>query len=485
MGSTQNQEAMFSSQNINIIISVLLLAAIACSCSSQLYPNHDQFLKDGEPVPTVDLSHYKSVQLRPGQDSSLAVALAISGGGARASNFGIGIMLGLEQLGLDNGENMLQQVDYISTVSGGGFAGGAYITALHEHHFFKKQEPFSLHPYVDRQIKEDLAISYAGVLLRANFNPRLWFSYVDDGDALERAIDEHVMGYKRRKKLSDEKAHSLLLEQFFVPSGSTRPVLYPMFITNSSTLRTMTIFPFTPDMLEYYHVNGYTHRLQRIEKDSLNPFKVPVSVGIKASGSFPVLISNSTLRSGYSPERPFLHLIDGAITENIGYYTALQVLKQDWARRKILFIIDADASGHLYTFSPKEGAAFSLKVLAKLPGSGLSARRTTLIQDIEDICRPLGITPLFFSFNVLLEGIASPPPEVLDPREEQERLIGLLQEGESLSETDKQILYELLTLIGTKYTIKPEEQELLLLSGQMIVRLQEARIRQLLRTPQE
>ena len=480
---------MYLFQHIGAIVLVLLLAMIASSCSPQLYPGHDQFLKDGEPVPTVDMSYYKSVQLRPGQDSTLAVALAISGGGSRAANFGIGILLGLEQLGFDNGENILQQVDYISAVSGGGFAGGAYVTALYEHYFFKRKEPFYLQDYLDMQIREDLAVSYAGVLLRANFNPRLWFSYVDEGDALEHAINEHVMGCKRRRKLSNEKFHSLLLEQFFVPKGSNLPVLYPMFITNSSTLRTMSIFPFTPDILERYHVNGYTHRLQRIEKDSLNPFQVPVSVGIKASGSFPVLISNSTLRSSYNAKRPFLHLFDGAMTENIGYYTALQVLGQERTRRKILLIIDADASGHQYTFSSKEGAAFSLKVLAKLPGSGLSARHTTLVQDIKNSCVSLGVDPLFFSFNVLLEGINSPPPEVLNPREEQQRLINLLQlsgkvpeteagQSEILSETDRQILYELLTHIDTKYTITPEEQELLLLSGQLIVRLQEPQVRE-------
>jgi hypothetical protein len=468
-------------QHIGAVVSGLLLAAIVSSCSSLLYPTHDHFLKDGEPVPTIDLSYYKSVQLRPGQDSTLAVALAISGGGSRAANFGIGIMLGLEQLALGEGENMLQEVDYISTVSGGGFAGGAYVTALYEHRFFNREEPFSLKAYLDRQIKEALAFSYAGVLLRANFNPRLLFSYVDEGDALERAIDEHVMGYKRRRKLSDEKCESLLLGQFFVPHNSTRPVLYPMFITNSSILRTMAIFPFTPDILDRYQITGYTHRLQRVVEDSLSPFRVPVSVGVKASGSFPVLISNSTLRSRYNATRPFLHLIDGAMAENIGYYTALQALRQEQARRKLLLIIDADASGHLYTFSSKEGAAFSLKVLAKLPGSGLSARHTTLVQDIRNTCIPFGITPLFFSFNVLLKDITSPPPEVLDPSLEQQRLIYLLQRGESLSETDRHVLYELLTHIDTKYTITPEEQELLLLSGQLIVRLQEPQIRELLR----
>ncbi len=448
------------------------------SCSRNIYPDRSQFLKDGEPVPTVRLDYYKSVQGRPGQDSTLAVALAISGGGSRAANFGMGVLLGLEQLQLDGGEDMLGQVDYISTVSGGGFAGGAYAAALYEHQYFQRPEPFRLSDYLPRQIRDGLARSYTGVLLRANFDPRLWFSYADDGDALERAIDEQVLGFGRRRKRDGSRTRSLILRDFFVPAGSTGPVSFPMFITNSSTVNTMTIFPFTPDILERYHINGYTHRLRAVKRDSLDPFTIPLAVGIKASGSFPVLISNTTLRSRYSPERPFLHLIDGAMTENIGYYTALEILKQEDSRRsKVLLVVDADAAGNRFTFSKREAALFSLGVLSRLPSSGLDARRATLVNDIRAVCRQYGITPVFFSFNILLHDNTALPPESIELKPEQERLIKLLAQKSPLSEADRQILYELLTHIGTKYTITPNEQELLLLSGQLIVQMQEEELR--------
>jgi len=35
------------------------------SCSQNIYPGRSQFLKDGDPLPTVDLNYYKSVQERP------------------------------------------------------------------------------------------------------------------------------------------------------------------------------------------------------------------------------------------------------------------------------------------------------------------------------------------------------------------------------------------------------------------------------------
>ena len=451
---------------------VLLLSA----CSSRIYPDRSQFLKDGDPVPTINLSYYKNVQERPGQDSTLAVAMAISGGGSRASNFGIGIMLGLEQINTGAGRNMLNQVDYLSTVSGGGFAAGAYVSALYEHRFFKRQEAFRLGDYLNRQIREDLAFPYSGIIVRANFNPLLWFSMVDDGDALERSIDEHVLGYRRRAKEVRKKSQSLVLGDFFIPVNSPDSVRFPMHITNSSTLNTMTIFPFTPDILKLYRINGYTHRLHKVVKDTLDPFKVPLAVGIKSSASFPVLISNTTLHSAYSPLRPHLHLIDGAMTDNIGYHAALQILKQEKAPRKILLIVDADAAGNRYTFSKREGAVFSLSVIGRLPSSGLDARRATLVRDIRDVCRQFGITPVFFSFNILLEGDELPLPAEINIKDEQKRLISLFRQRKQLQQSDRQILYELLTHIGTKLTITEEEQELLLYAGQLIVKMQEKEI---------
>jgi hypothetical protein len=457
----------------------LLAVASTTSCNRHLIPDRSQFLKDGDTPPTVELSYYRSVQERPRQDSSLAVAMCISGGGSRAANFGMGVMLGLEELELDNGENVLNQVDYLSTVSGGGFAAGAYISALYDHDYYGRKEPFSLRGCFENQVRECLKHSYTGVLLRANFNPRLLFSYVDDGDALEKAIDDIVLGYKRRKQSAGKKqARSMLLGDLFIHRDSVHlPVRYPMLFANSSVLSTMAIFPFTPDVLDCHMISGYTHQMKTIRKDQLDHFRIPLSVGIKASGSFPVLISNSTLRSNYHPERRFLHLIDGAISDNIGWYTAMEVLKQDRSPRKVLLIVDAEAGGNRFTFSKREGAKFWLNVFGKLPSSGLEARRVFLEKDLYEIGARFGITPVFLSFNGLIRGNEAPVREKIDLKIEQSRMIRLLQtDMDSLADEDLQILYELLTHIGTKYSITGMEQELLLLAGQKIVRMQRSEI---------
>jgi len=47
--------------------------------------------------PRLNLKKYKSVQTRSSQDSKLTVVAAISGGGQRAGNFGVGVLMALEK----------------------------------------------------------------------------------------------------------------------------------------------------------------------------------------------------------------------------------------------------------------------------------------------------------------------------------------------------------------------------------------------------
>ena len=459
----------------------LILILFLISCNSRfLTPDRTQFIKDGTAVPTIELTAYKSVQQRNHQDAGLAVAVAISGGGHRSANFAMGVLLGLEEIELNSGRNALKEIDYLSTVSGGGFAGGAFISALYDHEYFSdKTTDFSLEHYFDDCAKGCLKKSYAGVLAKANINPVLWFSYVDDGDALEKAIDDYVCGSKFRKSLAPADKRTIRLGDLFIDKNNQKAeVLFPMMIANGSLLDKMAIFPFTPDILEQYKIVGYTHRLKKRENKNLDSYEMPLSVGIKASGSFPVLISNTTLKSAYHSERKYLHIIDGAMTDNIGYGTAMDLLNQDsTVDRKALLVIDADNVGNRPTFSKKQNAQFSLKVFGKLASSGLDARRITLEKDISLIAEQLNIEAVFLGFNGFLKGNHAKVPEKIKVKTEQERLLGLMIEETPLTDLDRQILYELLTKVATKYSITKMEQNLLVASGREIVKMNEALIK--------
>ena len=458
----------------------LLLILFFTSCGRHIHTDRSHYLKDGEDIPVVDLAHYRSVQERPGQRPDVAVAMSISGGGSRAANFAVGVMLGLEELKLDQEQDMLDQVDYISTVSGGGFAGGSYIAALYNHAWANTQAPFSLADHLKPEIEKNLTYSYTGALIRGNLNLLSYFSELDDGDALEWAVDNQVLGYRKRKRdaVKGQANRSILLGDLFIPANdTTREVAMPMLFTNSSVLSTMTIFPFSPDILERYYINGYSHRMKVVKEEFLDPYSVPLAVGIKASGSFPVLISNTTLSSYYHSKRKYLHLIDGALTDNSGYYTASQLLKQEQAPKKIILIVDAEAYGNRYTYTRKKGAYFSLRVYGRLAASGLEARKAILKKEVLEDAARFNFTPFFFSFSSLVEGNTAIPPEKINHKKEYERLTALMEENlEQLTEKDLQILYELVVQIGTKYTMTEKEQRLLFLTGRKLVSMRKSEI---------
>jgi hypothetical protein len=453
------------------------LCTLLVSCSQKIVPDRATLFSDAEPSPTVDLSYYKSVQARAGQNPDIAAAMCVSGGGHRAANFAVGVMLGLEELVLEQGRDVLDEIDYLSTVSGGGFAGGAYLRSRLQHQWQGfAPEDFRFSDYVDSHIREDLSHSYTGTLLLANFNPRLWFTRLDDGDALEKKISDLVCGYNWQEEHSD-RPKSIRLGDIFVPRAGNRQVRHPMLITNSSEYLTMRIFPFTPDILKRYRVNGYVHRMHIHRKDTLDPFQVPLSTGIKASGSFPVLISNSTFYSDFHPKRSFLHLVDGAMTDNQGFTTAFEVLKQEQTPKKILLLVDSDSGAFRPVFSGDEGAISSVSVYGRLSYSGIDAMRLLVYRQLEELPEFYNIEPIILNFATLLKDNPAPPPKPFYLKKQQKRMVKKLKEGlDKLTDADRQMLYELVTRIATKYTIKEMEQEILLQAGRLVVHLQKEEI---------
>ena len=57
------------------------------------------------------------------QSKKKRAAVCISGGGIRSASFALGVLQGLAKLGSNTKESVLTQIDYLSTVSGGGYIG--------------------------------------------------------------------------------------------------------------------------------------------------------------------------------------------------------------------------------------------------------------------------------------------------------------------------------------------------------------------------
>lgn len=390
-------------------ISILMLAAcLMCGCETQQQVkvpfNYGRFFHEA----SVDLDNYKPVQQRAGsQDPEVALAVAISGGGHRAGNFGMGVLLGLEGLlhPYRQGGNVLSEVDYFSTVSGGGFAAAAYLSSLHDYQLFSGQlqevKDYSLAGAMGSQVKEDLcrcenkkSKSGSAELTDPCLKNNLGRNYHDDivgglfdafsqynrGYHLERAIDDYMFGYcwrqRKLKTLGDQtQQHSagLTLGDIFIRKGSYDDVMLPYWVANATVLDNGAIFPFSPDHLKLYGVSGYTHRLTDFSKADQQDMRdfidgMPMSVALRASANFPGVVPATTLTCQVEDQQLYLHLLDGGLGDNLGVVTAFNLLKQDQAQKKVLIVIDAF-----------EAVTEPYSVLNNSPGLGTTISRVLMI----------------------------------------------------------------------------------------------------------
>lgn len=311
--------------------------------------------------PYPDLARYKDVQKRPGQKPELALAVAISGGGLRAANFAAGALAELAEMEV-SGSNVLAEVDYLSTVSGGGLAAGTYVHWLSTSHR-EISFPCSLaEQFCDDKERRYKKAGHYGRALRHPYEGAIrqgaFVGFLDTpfgrsinrGDWLEEALD--------RGFFAGADGSTMTLGDIFIRSSSLRQPTLPIWVANATVYRNGMIFPFMPHVFEDLGICEYVHRRQTISRGrdedgcartTSEPefaYRVPLSVGVKASASFPQLISTTHLRSDKC-DRCYLHLTDGGLADNLGVFTALTLLAQESAEirnratRRVLIVIDA------------------------------------------------------------------------------------------------------------------------------------------------
>jgi hypothetical protein len=292
------------------------------------------------PVFDINVNDYVSFQKRSHQDEKTAVALAISGGGYRASHFGLGVLLGLEGISdKRNGGNALNEVDYFSTVSGGGFAAASYLLTLKKHMTTGGTKQYRLAEYRGN-IEKALRTNLEAYLTIGLFRPKLMFTSLDRGDYLEKAISKEIF--------HELNPDDLAFRDIFIPAGNPKAPQLPCWICNGTIEINSSRIPFSPKVMENYKIVEYIHREKNIKIGSADDiYKMPYSVFARASASFPGIISECTMTTSYLQnsekfkQYKYIHISDGGVNDNLGFHTALKMLQTDASRRKVLIIVDA------------------------------------------------------------------------------------------------------------------------------------------------
>ncbi len=341
---------------------------------------------------SVDLRAYVPQQERTGQDPTVAIAVAVSGGGLRAGNYGLGVLLGLEEVKTTHG-NLLAEVDYFSTISGGGFTAGAYVSSRHDH---VGPDVYSLADAVaaGTPLRAALLDGYTGRMF--GHGCEVYRVSRHRGHALEKLLDDRVLG-------ADTRQTSLVLGDLWHRAGT--PVapekLLPYWVANAAIVENGAVFPFAPDVLARARVDGFVHRCKdEVIKD---PFEMPLSVGMKASASFPGGVPGTVLHSGLYPHRPYVRLTDGGVSDNQGIVTAIELLLAEPSpvARRVLVVVDAYRGDDIDEFSDEDTPPSAAVELGRAVYLMKAAQRLNYARLVGHLCRAAGIGFVYLDLSAV------------------------------------------------------------------------------------
>ncbi|RXJ67692.1 patatin [Halarcobacter ebronensis] len=240
--------------------------------------------------------------LNPKDDLSLI--LTFSGGGTRAASLSYGVLKELKNL------NLLDEVDVISSVSGGSFTSAYY--GLYGDEIFEDFE--------DKFLKKPIQTTLIDTFL----NPFNWFylSFSGRSDYVADYYEEEIFGKKTFKDLRKDS---------------------PKIIINATDISTGNPFAFSPE------------NFRRICSDWE---AYPIGRAVTASSAVPILFSPITLKNykgcsdfkveekkdielSYNDEQSlgirkyydkenyeYLHLVDGGIADNLGIRSLLYIVTE-------------------------------------------------------------------------------------------------------------------------------------------------------------
>jgi len=350
------------------------------------------------------------------------VALAISGGGSRAANFGAAVMLELQQRGL------LEQVDVISGVSGGTLPAVYYGLG-------DKAGAFT-----EQAVREELGYDFQSSWIRRWFLPqnifRYWLSDFTRSDIMVQVFNNRLY---HEATFADLQPH-------------------PKILLNSTIHNDNTRFTFTDERFAKLH-------------SVLAPYRVANAVN--ASSAFPGAFQDVTLQWYMEPTQ-YLHLYDGGPIDNLGIQAIVEYrnrnilgtsLERLFPNGCVIIVIDATPSSEHTELNAKRSSRSFIDYFVDT--NALDATDAMLIESRRSLLERLGI-PVEKQDR---EAGGRLPVNDLKQCGCEVRHIALRQllyAGESDAELD---LAERVTQIKTKFWISEEEQTDLYQAAKLIMKL--------------
>ncbi len=280
------------------------------------------------PSPNGDGPGYRFENIGGGkEENKLFVCLAFSGGGTRAAALAYGAMIALKQTRIEwpRHESLLDDVDVISSVSGGSFTA-AYYGLFREHTF---PDPAQQSPDFERNF---LYRNIEGSLILQALAPWYWPWLLSPY-------------YSRIDLAADYYGNTVFDNRTF---ESMKKLGRPFIILNATNIGNETRFPFTQEQFDVIGSDLSDYPVARaVAASSAFPFLLsPLELeNYQRLDGFPKLLQyelgmrdyyenpshyywSQTQQDYISNHKPYVHLLDGGLADNIGLRPIINAYQQ-------------------------------------------------------------------------------------------------------------------------------------------------------------
>ena len=431
----------------------------------------------------------------PAPDRDVLIGLAVSGGGSRAALFAAGAMeaLGKIRVGPEK-RSLLEQVSYISSVSGGSMASGYYV-ARKPAHAVPMLRPDGVmtqeyQEFFDR-FKEDLTIDVEGLLIRRQLSRLRWINPAWMAWSLSEVLDEKYLGGMRFEELARREAQ-----------GDSPRFLVNTTLYNNGRRFVMSTLPREASdydvFLDLNRAPGARkfdeegERVLRSRWDSLhsvtpediklNTCRVRLAGAVVGSMSFPPLVGPISFRVEGHDE--YWHVGDGGLADNTGaeslFMVFMKKLQEKKARRALIVSFDSSfpfSVGGEELNHRAEGFTFFSYDFSRIP-SIMEERATAYRSWFLRIAQRQGLLPDTSQFGVIVLRHTD-----AEWKEDMSDLPASCLESKVKLKLPREVIRRIAGIATRLWLESPCDRDLTVLSAAKVVAQNEAKIRKFLEAP--
>lgn len=312
-----------SVKNLTKIGCLIIISIIHTGCST--------FAATNKPLPKepspFNKAQFKIEQDRGDKQKSLVI-LALSGGGSRAAVLSSNVMLELEKVFSSDDLNILEEVDVISSVSGGSLPAAYY--AISQDSGSEVCETCSGRYWdantVNDLMRKNYVLKWFGNWFWPDNIVKYWFTAYDRSDIMAQTFadnlyDKGYLGFDLTFADINPKRPNLIINS---TNGTTNSA------ADSTVEKFSNVLSFTSDDF--------------IKHTGSDIYQYEISRAVMASASFPAVFNFMTLQDYRSAQdERYVHVFDGGNADNLGLLSAERVIKEntDDYERIIVILVDA------------------------------------------------------------------------------------------------------------------------------------------------